>query len=363
MTERLKVVVIGAGRRVHNVYGPILQTMCHHVEWIGVFSRQAERAQEVGKRFDVPAYTDINAMIEKERPDIAIVSVSYAANGPIGEQLATYGIHLLLETPIAPELNYADRIIDAAKQSGAIIEVAEQYYRRPLECLKQELLAAGVFGRILTAANDFMGHDYHGVSLIRSYIGFDQRVIAVHAMQRAHDVFGAAQNVSVPSGSETWLHSVLEFEGGQQGIFDFTSITYNSPIRWQRSTRFFGTHGMAVGDELAYTDQRGERVRPIRYVRRFHNVGGAEVVTHIVADTETPVVWTNPLSEYYFDDEMLAVALCYHSLHTAIVEGHEPSYGALQARRDQAVVLAMRDSAQRGGERTVIESDLWIGQV
>jgi hypothetical protein len=49
------------------------------------------------------------------------------------------------------------------------------------------------------------------------------------------------------------------------------------------------------------------------------------------------------------DDEMISVADCLMSLVNAIREDRPPEYGPVQARTDQAVTLAMRESAQKGG--------------
>ena len=97
-----------------------------------------------------------------------------------------HGLHVLLETPIASELSEADAIIDAARQRGLKIEVAEQFHRRPLEQIKLKLIASGLFGRVYTAFNDFAGHGYHGVSVMRSYLGFGARPVRVTGTVRTY---------------------------------------------------------------------------------------------------------------------------------------------------------------------------------
>ncbi|MFN8451526.1 MAG: hypothetical protein U0521_23810 [Anaerolineae bacterium] len=47
--------------------------------------------------------------------------------------------------------------------------MAEQFHRRPLEQIKLRLLASGLFGQVYSSFNDFAGHGYHGVSVMRSY--------------------------------------------------------------------------------------------------------------------------------------------------------------------------------------------------
>ena len=90
---------------------------------------------------------------------------------------------MLQETPIANDLADADAIVAASTRAGSPVELAEQYYRRPMERIKAELLKAGLLGQVNVAYNDFMGHAYHGVSLIRSYIGFDDPIVRVNAVR------------------------------------------------------------------------------------------------------------------------------------------------------------------------------------
>src|SRR5579859_1788800 len=90
-----------------------------------------------------------------------------------------HGLNVLLETPIAHKLSEADAIIAAARDRGLKIEIAEQFHRRPLEQIKLKLIAAGLFGRVHSSFSDFAGHGYHGISVMRSYLGFDAKPVRV----------------------------------------------------------------------------------------------------------------------------------------------------------------------------------------
>ena len=98
------------------------------------------------------------------------------------------GLHVLLETPIAHKLSEADAIIAAANQRGLRIEVAEQFHRRPLEQIKLKLIDSGLFGKVYSSFNDFAGHGYHGVSVMRSYLGYDAKPVQVTGAVRQYDL-------------------------------------------------------------------------------------------------------------------------------------------------------------------------------
>ena len=164
------------------------------------------------------------------------------------------------------------------------------------ERIKRALIQAGVFGRINTAYNDFMGHGYHGISLVRSYIGFEVPVVAVNGamarFQTAPSYGWIEQSLSLRE--EQWEHATLRFADGRLGFFNWSSIAYDSPLRWQRSPQFFGEKGMAIGDQLTLVTLDGKDTQPIFIERRFHNVGGMETLSKLVAHTHPEIVWRNP---------------------------------------------------------------------
>jgi len=351
MSDRIRFILVGTSKRSDYLYGPLLSTLIKDVELVGVWGRSEEKTKIIGEKYGVPWSTNLEHLRNRVHPDAAILSVGYAANGEVGRRVVSLGLHALLETPITHDLADADAIINTAKAEGLRIEVAEQYYRRPGERIKRALIQAGVFGRILTASNDFMGHGYHGVSLIRSYIGFEVPVTSVNGVSAEFSVAPHYAWISKNYGprQEEWEHAVLHFANGSLGFFNWSSIAYDSPLRWQRSTSFFGEKGMAVGDQLTLLTPDGKDPQPVIIERRFHNVGGMETLSELIAHTNPEVCWRNPFRDIYLDDEMIAVADCMMSLVNAIRE-HQPSeYGPVQARTDQAVTLAMSESARDNG--------------
>ena len=357
MDERIRIVIIGTGKRSSYLYGPLLGILKDEVEFVGVWGRSENKARKLGDEFHVPWFTNMEQLIDKTLPQAAIVNVAYDANGEVGRRVIESGLHVLLETPIAHQLIDADAIISGAKERNLKVEVAEQYYRRPMERLKHMLIQAGVFGQVNTAYNDFMGHGYHGMSLIRSYIGFEIPIISVNG---ATAQYQTAPHYAWISGShgprqENWEQAVLHFNDNRLGVFNWTDIAYDSPLRWLRSTKFFAEKGMATGDRLTVLTPDGKDPQPIEIERCIHNIGGMETLSELVAHTKPEIVWRNPFRAYYMDDEMIAVASCLMSLVLAIRQDIQPEYGPEQARLDQEATLAMYASALQGGAPVNLE--------
>ena len=59
----------------------------------------------------------------------------------------------------------------------------------------------------------------------------------------------------------------------------------------------------------------------------MHNVGGMEALAEVVAHANPPVVWRNPLSAYYLEDEMISVGSCLWSLVEAVRDGKPSNTG------------------------------------
>jgi predicted dehydrogenase len=365
----LRVAIIGTARRSDYLYGPIVAALPDEVELVGVWGRSDDSARRLGEVLGAPWYTNLDRLVRETAPQIGIVSVAYGANGQVGLAAVEAGLHVLLETPIAHKLSEADAIIAAAQQRGLKIEVAEQFHRRPLEQIKLALIASGLFGRVHTSFSDFAGHGYHGISVMRSYLGFDAVPQQVTGAVREYPLAAQWARLSGKRGErvEEQEHGIVEFAGGQLGIFHWTSVGYDSPMRWWRSSRFLAERGMGitvgvnldVQEWLTLLAPGGEAPRFITLERRWErNDGGAllAMVAH-TGDPEQPIVrWENPFAparqghgRQWHDDE-IGVAGCLLSLVDAVRTGGEPTYGPYQARLDQELILAIRQSSLARGQ-------------
>lgn len=374
--EPIRVAIIGTAKRSDYLYGPLIEALPEQVRLVSVWGRSESSARTLGESLDVPWYTDLDRLVRETSPAIGVVSVAYGANGQVGLMAVEAGLNVLLETPIAHQLSEADAIIAAASRRGLKIEVAEQFHRRPLEQIKLKLIASGLFGRVHTSFSDFAGHGYHGVSVMRSYLGFDARPLQVSGSVHTYPLAAHWSRLSNSRGSreETQEHGLVEFDGGQLGVFHWTSVGYDSALRWWRSSRFLAEKGMGIttgvgldlDEHLTLLTPDGEAPHFITLERRWERVDGGALVA-MVAHTGDPalptVTWENPFrparqghGRQWHDDE-IGVAGCLLSLVNAVRTGGEPTYGPHQARLDQELTLALRKSAAQGGQPVPLPLD------
>ena len=369
MKTPIPVAIIGTAKRSSYLYGPLLKALSEDVTLVSVWGRSETSARALGESLGVPWYTDLNRLVRETAPQIGIVSVSYDANGQVGLMAVEAGLHVLLETPIAHDLGEADRIIAAAELRKLKIEVAEQFHRRPLEQIKLKLIASGLFGKVYTSFNDFAGHGYHGVSVMRSYLGFDAQPLRVTGLVQTNLLapYGSRLAGNHTARTENQEHGSIEFAGGQVGIFHWTDVAYDSPLRWWRSSRFLAEKGMGitvgvgldVDERLSLLSSSHEAPRFITLERRWERVDGGALVAMVAhtGDADQPIVqWDNPFRPkiqghgvQWHDDE-IGVAGCLMSLVNAVRDDTTPTYGPYQARLDQEIILAIRASAANGSQ-------------
>ena len=358
--DKLKIALVGAGNRASGAYAPTISTMTDDLEFVAICDIDADKAAERGQQYGVPHFTDVAEMAEKTKPDIAAVVITPSRNHEAGIPLSEHGVSYCTETPIDTDLGWADKMIATAKANNTKLEVCENYYRVPGERIKRALILEGVFGKILTAYNDFNGHGYHGVGLIRSYIGFDVEAVRVIGMTKNFTVqehlFRQGQT---PRSDENWQHGLIEFENGSVGVFNFGSLSYGSPLRWYNTSKFYGERGMCVGDgqrswsgkeQITILNEDADTKLPIVVERRTTQAkDGTEVLDALIArtdpDTGLEVVWENPLSNYPLSDGQLSVASEIMSIANAVRNDTEPEYGALNGRKDREIDLAIFQSA------------------
>ena len=364
----LRVAIIGTAARSTYMFGRLLPVLADEVELVAVWGRSEPPARRLGKSLSAPWYTDLDRLVRETAPEIGIVCVSGKANDEVGLVAVQAGMNVLLETPIANDLAVADEIIATAARNGTRIEVSEQFHRRPLEALKLRLIDSGLFGTVYSSFNDFGGHGYHGVSLMRSYLGFDAVPVRVTGSAREYRLAPQWSRIhdTTDGRTETQEHGIVEFADGRLGLFHWTNVGYDSPLRWWRSSRFLAENGMGitvgvgldVHEQLSLLAPGGEAPLFMTIERRLERVDGGSLVAMVAhtGDRDLPIVrWDNPFADAlsrhgveWHDDE-IGVAGCLMSLVDAVRDDTEPTYGPLQGRLDQEIILALRQSSADGG--------------
>ena len=367
MSQRLRVVHIGTGRRSRDYFLPILAQLRDKVELVAVCGRSPEKAEPLGLKYGVPWYSDLDRMLDRHPVDFVTAIVSCMANYETAEKLARRGKSCILETPIEIPLSKAHALLKLEKKYKVKIEVAENWHRKPLERLAKRLLDDGLFGKVLMAYNDLDIHGYHAMGNIRSYIGFDVPPASATALHLP---------LKRASGKEP-LHAKLglvEFQNGSVGIH---SIAYGSALgALDRLKATAGWLGRASGDpkltdpiRKRFVADRGwmgwdhgvilQKGRPKAFkMRRLtKRIGGKTVTQRVVLDGIRGPAWKNPFADKSFDDEQASIAAVIMSMARAVSKGIRPEYSLQSALWDYEIDSAMC-SSHAHGRRVAFPLDL-----
>ena len=348
--DKLKIAHIGTGNRGSNTYLPLISKLKDDLELVALCDVHETRVKEQGDKYGVSAYTDTEQMLEKEKPDICSIVITPSNNHIPGLICSQHGVSYCTETPINTDLGRADKMIEAAKEGGVKLEVNENYYRRPSERIIRAMILEGIFGKVNVAYNDFRGHGYHGIGLLRSYVGFDNEPVQVYGFRKGFKVQDHIWRKGQPRRKdEDWQHAVIEFADGAVGIFNFSSLAYGSPLRGFNGTKFYAERGMCFRDDAVVLNDDADTQRPVTITRKTNNVDGYETLASLVTDTNPEVVWENPLQYYPLSDGEITVASELMSLANAVRNDTEPEYGAYNGRKDREIDVAMARSWNNNG--------------
>ena len=323
--QNLRIAVVGTGNRA-GAHLSTLPKLAEIYTLVGVCDVDQSRASEAAQRLGVSGYTDVETLIDEQSPEVILITVPPDGHHVITEIAAMRGVHVVSETPIAPTLACADRMLSAARQHKVKLEVSENVWRWPRERLKRKIVEAGLIGEITHAHLWYTSGSYHGMNAIRTLV-----------QREAKRVIGHAKTI----GDSAWEAGIVEFDNG-------VPLVYELPTRPRRNHwEIDGTKGAIVGEELLIHD--GNARYPIQTVAA--EINGVKTVDHAKVETSPPIVWDNPLKRFGLSDmDDVARAAVLYSIYEAIVENTEPEYGAVNARKDQEILIALRESARRGGE-------------
>lgn len=248
-SDPLAVAIIGVGSLGYH-HARLLNEP-NEAEVVAIHDIDAGRLAEVAATLGVPAADTLEGALE--RAEAVVVAVPTTAHEEVACDVLARGLPVLIEKPIAPSLDAADRILAAAERSGAMVQIGhierfnaavracEPFLDEPLFVESHRLAPFGARGTDVAVVLDLMIHD---VDLVLSMV------------RRA--VTGiAASGVAVLTASPDIANARLEFEGG--GVANLTASRVS--LERMRKIRFFQRSGYISLDLAA---GRGEflRLRP-----------------------------------------------------------------------------------------------------
>lgn len=143
----MKVAVIGVGSMGRNHARNFSEMPDANL--VGVADPNEAAASAVAKRCGCRSYADYREMLEKEKPDAVSVVVPTVYHKEVALNVIKRGTNLLLEKPIAFQVDEAEEIIAAAEKAGVKLMIGHIERFNPAVVALKERIEADELGRVL----------------------------------------------------------------------------------------------------------------------------------------------------------------------------------------------------------------------
>ena len=151
--DPIRTVIFGQGF-ARNVMLPCLRHV-DGIEVVGLASPNLEKLKETAARFAISSFdSDHRAILERTRPDLAIVATPPHRHAEQAIDALEAGCHVLCEKPMALDLEETGRMVAAARRKPGRLALVDHELRfLPTRLCLRERARGGDLGRIRAAAS------------------------------------------------------------------------------------------------------------------------------------------------------------------------------------------------------------------
>ena len=353
MPRKLKLALIGLGRRGRSSHLPIYPRMNEVFDFVAVCDKDEEVLREVAAEYGVNAYTSVRDLVDGEELDVVDVVVPGDAHHPICCYLAENGINIIVETPVSVTRPMTDMMTEAAERNNVKLEVAENYHRVPMARFQAKVIDSGIIGEVGRIYRIFYEGGYHGMSMLRLLAGSPPKSIL--GITHVTDVVPIIDRMKRHHSRENCTTSFLEFENGAAATMIYSNVIHARSLGRKTTgiSQIDGTRGAIVGDTVYFTDpetyQDGAIAAAYEPQRSFIDVDGRSVLERISLELpDQEIVWQNPYAHLGIGENNgrgVDMADQFMSIANAVLDDIDPTYGVQEARLDQEMSLAASESA------------------
>lgn len=254
--SRIGIALIGAGM-IAPRHVAALSAIRPHAQLLAVASRHPDRASHLAQYYEGPApvFTkNIDEIAQNNEVHFAIVATPPSVRIEPIDTLSRAGKHILVEKPLARNLDEAAKVVEICERSGIVLGVLFQHQLRDTTCEAKRLLATGTLGKIASveiAVPIWRDQSYYNELDRGTYSRDGGGVLitnAIHTINLALTLAGPVTQVQAMTAT-TALHQMeaedfavagLRFESGAVGSLFASSASY--PHR-RESIRLHCDHG------------------------------------------------------------------------------------------------------------------------
>lgn len=329
--------LIGCGRVAPRHAQSLIQVP--DTQLVAVADVREDRASRFSAEYGAQAYTNYEDMLARPDIDAVTICVPSGLHAQVAIDVLQAGKHVLVEKPIALNLDDADRMIATAREKGLRLGVVLQNrYNSPVQQVRT-LIDQGRLGKLYLGSvcvrwyrpQSYYEDDWHGTRSMDGGALMNQSIHHLDALQwfmgPVASVYAYTATLAHTMECEDVGVAVVRFRSGALATVEGSTLTW--PQNLEGSVALFGERGsVKIGgtalSRITLWKVDGELERE------------AEILTSQRIDP--PTVYG------YSHREVI------HDFVRALLEGREPSTPGPEARKSLALVLAIYESARTGQE-------------
>jgi len=203
---RIPIAVVGVGQFGRNHARVIRE--CGGAQLAGVYDVDPQRAQTVAHEFDCPAFASLEETAEKA--SAAIVATPTVAHVETASFLLNRGLHVLVEKPVAPDVESARSLVETANRSARVLQVGHLERFNPAVAAVKEVVTLPLFFEVhrlsvfsprsldVDVVLDLMIHDLDIVLWLTGMMPEEVRAAGISILSRKVDI--ANVRLAFPNG-------------------------------------------------------------------------------------------------------------------------------------------------------------------
>jgi len=336
----LKFALVGCGRIAKRHSDLLGNNQIKGASLVAVCDVDVNKANVLAEKFNVPAFTDMDQMMQSENIDVAVVLTPSGLHSEHVIHLAKYSKDIMVEKPMSLTISDADAMIQACDEYGCKLFVIKQNrFNVPVVKLR-EALDANRFGKLVlgTVRVRWARHQaYYDQDSWRGTWAMDGGVLtnqASHHVDLLEWMMGDVESVFAKSitaladvETEDTAVVTIKFKNGALGIVEATTAA--RPKDLEGSISVLGEHGAVVIGGFA--------VNKMDTWSFDHDVeGDAEVLEKYSV---------NPPNVYGFGHQAY-----YEHVVRCIRDGGSNLVDGLQGRKSIELINAIYESIETGKE-------------
>lgn len=298
------------------------------------------KADEIARRFGIPAYSDMHEMLRNESIDVVVVLTESGNHARHVIELAPYGKHIVVEKPMALTIDDADAMIRACDVAGARLFVVKQNRFNVPVVKVREALERGRFGKLVLGTVRVRWcrtQAYYDQDAWRGTWALDGGVLsnqASHHVDLLEWMMGDVESVFAHSSTslarieaEDTAVVLLRFVSGALGIIEATTAA--RPVDLEGSLSLLGEGGAAEIGGFAVNEMK---------VWRFSQPqdGDEDILSRFSV---------NPPNVYGFGHKAY-----YDHVIDCIIHGRRQLVDGLEGRKSLELISAIYESIETGKE-------------